>query len=105
VNPQSVKFQSHRQSVDSRWPFCQRREQTKAFRRLSGSGRRRRRGGKRRDGADVDVKTQKKSAEEQARKAPEGRKVSFLSLFQKKTQENAESSAEAPLGMLIATAI
>jgi hypothetical protein len=105
VNPQSVKSQSHRQSVDSRWPFCQRQEQTKAFRRLSGSGRRSRRGGKRQDGADVDVKTQKKSAEEQAGEAPEGRKVSFLSLFQEKTQENAELSAEAPLGMLMATAI
>lgn len=66
-------------------------------------------GKQRRNDMDFAFEAQKKRTEEQAEaapeEAPEGRKVSFLSLFQEKTQEKAELSAEAPLDMLAASAI
>ena len=104
VNPQSVKSQSYRQSVDSRWTFRQCQEQTTAFRwEEEAEGR------QRQNNVDFDFEALKKraeeQAEEQAEEAPEGRKVSFLSSFQEKTQENTESPAEAPLNMLAASAI
>ena len=100
MNPQSVKSQSYRQSVDSRWTFRQCQEQTTAFRwEEEAEGR------QRQNNVDFDFEALKKRAEEQAEEAPEGRKVSFLSPFQEKTQENTESPAEAPLNMLAASAI
>jgi hypothetical protein len=62
-------------------------------------------GRQRQNDVDFDFEAQKKRAEGQAEEAPEGRKVSFLSPFQEKTQGNAELPAEAPLNMLAASAI